>query len=131
MRHFPLPMPLALKATETNLAHLDFTLRRPNLRTEYTVPGDDGLRLVVTFDKVETFRVLDEMAISVEAPLDDGLVPYHVAYRVEDGVFWRQQSETFRAVHRELTHYQFITDDACLDVLSYGPPAMTIEPAED
>ena len=98
------------------------------LHADFLIPDDDDRLLRVVFRSFETFRVLDEMALSTEEanPSWEGHVPEHLAYRVQDGFFWRMQSEPLRLHHPDLKHYQFVTGDLCLEVLSSGPPALGI-----
>jgi len=131
LRYIPLPMPVAVKASHSDLARLEYVGKGRGLRAMFKIPDDEDGGLLVVFDKIETFRVVDEMPLSTEAPaFPEGLVEEHVAYRVEDGVFRQNQSEAFHANSPDLHHYQFVTGWMCLDVLSYGPPEMRVERGE-
>lgn len=127
MRHIPLEMPIIVNAERTNLLRLEFTSKTGGLFAEIAGP-DSETSISISFASFETFRVLDEMALSTEDPAGslDGVRVGHVAYRVEDGYFWRIQSETFRAIYPELSHYQFITGFDCLEVLSKDAPVISV-----
>ena len=91
-------------------------------------PGEDDHLLRVTFAKACIVRLLDEMPLSTEdddTP-NEGLVSEHFAYRVEGAAFARMQPETWKSVFGPVTHYQFVTGWACMDVLSGAAPSFSI-----
>ena len=55
-----------------------------------------------------------------------GLVPEHFAYRVDGARFARLQSEAWKQMSGPVAHYQFVTEWACMDVLSGGSPSFSI-----
>lgn len=55
-----------------------------------------------------------------------GLVSEHFAYRLEGAAFARLQSDAWKKVDAPVTHYQFVTGWACLDVLTAGTPAFAV-----
>jgi hypothetical protein len=68
-------------------------------------------------------RVQSEYALSTEEEDDEttGIVPFHLAYRVEGGRFLRSQSAAWvKAVQPQ--HFLLITPGACIDVLSAETP---------
>jgi hypothetical protein len=91
-----------------------FDIGDPQVPTEL----DQWLR--VRFDYVEMFRILDEMPLRTEEDpkTQEGLVTGHFAYGVDGGAFFRSQSEAFRHCFRGHHHFQFITDNDCLDVIA-------------
>ncbi len=48
---------------------------------------------------------------------NEGLVSEHFAYWLEGAAFARLQSSTWKEVSGPVTHYQFVTGWACMDVL--------------
>jgi len=87
----------------------------------------------VAFDKVHIIRILDEMPLSTEAETkNEGLVPNHLAYRVEGSMFRETQSEAFKKTKGKWAqHYRFVTGWTCLDVISDSPPAMSVVSSGD
>lgn len=134
MVYEPLPLPFGIQASRSGLMGLAMQFGElpghAELHADFLIPDDDDQFLRVVFRGFETFRVLDEMALSTEEanPSWEGHVPEHLAYRVQDGFFWRMQSEPLRLHHSELEHYQFVTGELCLEVLSAVSPAFEIVP---
>jgi len=91
---------------------------------DFVIPGDDQQALRVQFGKTEIVRILDEMPLSTEGEdtKSTGLVSEHFAYRIEDSLFWKSQSEAFKAAVKNLRHYRFVTGWTCLDVISEQEP---------
>ncbi|MGH9647037.1 MAG: hypothetical protein ACRD4E_09500 [Bryobacteraceae bacterium] len=92
------------------------------------MPGDDAHLLRVSFDKQCIVRILDEMPLSTEEDdtPNEGLVPEHFAYCLEGTAFARLQSRVWRELFKPVTHYQFVTGWACMDVLTAATPAFAV-----
>jgi len=58
--------------------------------------------------------------------LNKPLVSEHFAYRIEDSLFWKSQSEAFKAAVKNLRHYRFVTGWTCLDVISEQEPNISV-----
>jgi hypothetical protein len=69
---------------------------------------------------VEGSQRLDGLLVS------GGLVSEHFAYRLEGAAFARLQSGAWKEVNAPVTHYQFVTGWACLDVLTAATPAFAV-----
>ncbi|UAK25687.1 hypothetical protein [Sphingomonas nostoxanthinifaciens] len=91
------------------------------------MPDDEAL-LRVSFDRPCIVRLLDEMPLSTEEDEtpNEGLVPEHFAYRLNGARFARLQSEAWKDVFGPVAHYQFVTGDTCMDVLSGGAPSFSV-----
>ena len=74
--------------------------------------------------------MLDEMPLSTEEDdtPDEGLVPEHFAYSLEGAAFARLQSSAWKEVSGPVTHYQFVTNWACMDVITAAAPAFAVVP---
>lgn len=57
---------------------------------------------------------------------NEGLVSEHFAYWLEGAAFARLQSSAWKEVNAPVTHYQFVTGWACLDVLTAATPAFAV-----
>ena len=57
---------------------------------------------------------------------NEGLVSEHFAYRLEGAAFARLQSGAWKEVNAPVTHYQFVTGWACLDVLTAATPVFAV-----
>jgi len=57
---------------------------------------------------------------------NEGLISEHFAYRLEGAAFARLQSGAWKEVNAPVTHYQFVTGWACLDVLTAATPAFAV-----
>ncbi|WBO23512.1 hypothetical protein [Sphingomonas abietis] len=94
-----------------------------SMKADFIIPNDDSRLLRVEFDNQTIVRILDEMPLSTE---DDGpwvgLIPEHFAYRVDGSAFLAIQSQAWREVVGNPSHYRFITGWACLDVISSASP---------
>jgi hypothetical protein len=98
------------------------------ITADFLLPDDAERIIRVTFNKPCIIRILDEMPLSTEkhnGP-SQGLVPDHLAYRVEGSAFNDAQSEAWKVVNAPVTHYRFVTGWACMDVLSSGRPSLTV-----
>ncbi|MFC3077473.1 hypothetical protein ACFODL_05160 [Phenylobacterium terrae] len=126
MRYIPLDLPVGIRSSQSGLTALNLTSR--SFTADFFVPDDQRLLLRVEFPRFETFRVLDEMPLSTEGEEIDweGHVPDHLAYELVGGYFWRMQSEAFRMTHPDIRHYEFVTGDLCLDVLTDFPPLFSV-----
>lgn len=117
---------IQLRAVASDL--LAFEWNTNGITADFLLPNDDAHALRVTFDRPCIVRLLDEMALSTEEEdtTNEGLVPNHFAYRLEDARFSRLQSETWKEVFGPVTHYQFVTGQSCMDVLSGGSPSFSV-----
>lgn len=127
IRFYPLDVGVAFDCVHSNLLSFDWQA----LTADFFVP-DDGERLLrISFDAQPIIRILDEFPLSTESdPATwQGLIPHHFAYRVEGAAFPEQQSSVWREVVGPVNHFQFITGNGCLDVLTSGEPTFTLIPA--
>lgn len=92
------------------------------------MPHDDAHLLRVSFNKPCIVRILDEMPLSTEEDdtPNEGLVPEHFAYWLEGAAFARVQSSVWKDVLGPVTHYQFVTGCACMDVLTAATPTFAV-----
>ena len=97
---------------------------------DFVIPDDPGNVLRVRFRSSVIVRMLDEFPLRIESnPATwEGLVPHHLAYRVEGATFAVTQSDVWKELERGVTHYRFVTGNGCLDVLSAGDPEFAIVP---
>ena len=129
-RYFPIEMKTEIKASASDMVTLYW--RYGALVADFIIPQDNFSHLRVRFDRADIIRTLDEMPLSTEEhySTNEGLVRDHLAYRVEDSLFWKTQSESFKFTHRDVRHYRFITGNTCLDVIASVPPLITVVPAD-
>lgn len=57
---------------------------------------------------------------------DEGLVSEHFAYRLEGTAFAGLESRAWKEANAPVTHYQFVTGWARLDLLAPATPAFAI-----
>jgi hypothetical protein len=98
------------------------------IAADFILPGDDAHLLRVSFALQCIIRLVDEFPLSTEeddSPVE-GRVSENFAYRVEGAAFYRLQSNTWKEVHGPITHYQFVTGWACMDVLSAATPLFVV-----
>jgi hypothetical protein len=125
-RYIPLEIEPDIKASLSDL--LDFHWEVNAVRATFIIPENPNAALEVAFAGSCIVRLADEMPLSTEeddSP-NEGLVPNHFAYRVEGALFFRVQSETFKAVHPACAHYRFITGWTCLDVITGAEPRFKV-----
>ena len=84
----------------------------------------------IRFNEQCIVRLLDEMPLSTEdnGGANTGLVPEHFAYRVRNAVFERIQSVAWKISCGNPKHYQFVTGQGCMDVLSNAEPSFNVIP---
>jgi hypothetical protein len=103
------------------------------VKATFIIPERPDAALEASFEGDCIVRLADEMPLSTE--LEDspteGLVAEHFAYRVEDALFFRVQSETFKVIHSPCAHYRFITGWTCMDVVTDAEPRFTTVPRTD
>jgi hypothetical protein len=123
--YFPIDIEQDIESLNGCLLGLDFQI--DSFTADFDIV-DDGRVLRVTFDKQCIVRILDEMLLSTECDEtpNEGLVPHHFAYRVENATFWKTQSPVFADIYPTAKHYRFITGWACLDVISAARPRFTV-----
>jgi hypothetical protein len=98
------------------------------VRADFILPDDDAHLLRVSFDKQCIVRIPDEMALSTEendSP-NEGLVSEHFAYLLDGAVFARIQSSAWKHASAPVSHYQFVTGCACMDVLTAATPSFAV-----
>jgi hypothetical protein len=127
IRYHPIDAGIAIASPISDLVCFHWQ----DMAADFVVYGDKAHLLRVSFDSDAIVRILDEMALSTESdPATwQGLIPYQFAYRVEGAAFAEQQSPTWLEVTGPINHFQFITGNACLDVLTPGEPIFTLVPS--
>ena len=125
-RYSPIDAGVPLQASRSDLASLRWSTN--GIAADFILPDDDAHLLRVSFDKQRIIRILDEMPLSTEEDdtPNEGLVSEHFAYRLEGAAFSRLQSGAWKEVNAPVTHYQFVTGWACLDVLTAATPAFAV-----
>ena len=128
--YFPIEPPVDIKASASDLRELHW--KDGGLIADFVIPEDETHDLRVQFAQAEIVRVLDEMPLSTESEETPkmGLAPDHFAYRVEGALFWKSQSEAFKAALPNALHYRFITGSTCIDVVSVAGPILAVVPRE-
>jgi len=106
---------------------LDFRWESGRIKATFVIPDNLDQVLQVSFSNQCIVRILDEMPLSTEMDdsADEGLVPEHFAYRVEDALFFRTQSDAWKFCIGTPVHYRFVTGWTCLDVVTSGEPSFT------
>ncbi len=123
--YIPLKAPIDFACVNSNL--LSCTYDEHVFVADFAIPGDASNVLRVEFTHMHIVRILDEMPLSTEEPSPkQGLIPNHFAYVVEGALFWRSQSEAFRALWPNARHYRFVTGWTCLDVIANEAPTMVV-----
>lgn len=124
-QYIPIAVTPNIISSRSNL--LDFQWSKEAINADFLIPGDETSVLRVHFRQVIVVRVLDEMPLSTkkEETPNDGLIPEHFAYIVDNALFWLSQSDVIKAVFPSARHYRFITGWICLDVVSDIEPNMT------
>ena len=109
---------------------LSFEWSTNRITAAFILPDDDAHVLRVSFDRPCIIRILDEMPLSTEEndTPNEGLVPEHFAYSLEGAAFARLQSSAWKEVNAPITHYQFVTGWACMDVITAATPAFAVVP---
>ena len=117
---------MPLQASRSDLASLHWSTN--GIAADFVLPHDEAHLLRVSFDRQCIIRILDEMPLSTEEgdTPNEGLVSEHFAYRLEGAAFARFQSRAWKEVNAPVTHCQFVTGWACLDVLTAATPAFAI-----
>jgi hypothetical protein len=115
-----------LQASRSDLVSFEWSTN--SITADFILPDDDAHLLRVSFDKQCIVRILDEMPLSTEEndTPNEGLVSEHFAYWLEGAAFARFQSSSWKEVSGPVTHYQFVTGWACLDVLTAATPAFAV-----
>jgi len=125
-KYIPIDIGVPLQASRSDLASFKWSVN--GIVAEFLLPDDEPHLLQVTFDRQCIVRIVDEMPLSTEE--DDtpkeGLVPEHFAYRLEGAAFARIQSGAWKECWEPVTHYQFVTGWACMDVLSGAAPVFSL-----
>jgi len=130
-KYQPIDVGVSIKAVASDL--LAFRWDANGIVADFILPDDDGHALRVSFDRCCIVRLLDEMPLSIEEDdtPNEGLVPNHFAYRLEGARFARTQSDAWKEIVGPVTHYQFVTGMACMDVLSGATPSFLVVPREN
>jgi len=127
-RYSPIDASVPLQASRSDLAALHWSTN--GIAADFVLPDDEAHLLRVSFDRQCIIRILDEMPLSTEeddSP-NEGLVSEHFAYRLEGAAFARLQSSAWKEVNAPVTHYQFVTGWACMDVLTAAAPVFAVVP---
>jgi hypothetical protein len=125
-RYCPINIGVPLQAIRSDLVSFNWSTN--SITADFILPDDEGHQLRVSFDKQCIVRILDEMPLSTEendTPME-GLVSENFAYRLEGAAFARAQSSAWREASAPVTHYQFVTGWACMDVLTAATPVFAI-----
>jgi hypothetical protein len=125
-RYSPIDAGVPLRASRSDLVSFHWSTN--GIVADFVLPGDEAHLLRVSFDRQCIIRILDEMPLSTEEDdtPNEGLVSEHFAYRLEGAAFARLQSSAWKKVNAPVTHYQFVTGWACLDVLTSAAPAFVL-----
>jgi hypothetical protein len=117
-KYDPIDIGISLRASESDL--VNFQWSSSGIVADFIVPGNEDCLLRIRFERQCIVRLLDEMPLSTESDRgpNEGLVPEHFAYRLEEGVFAEIQSDTWKMINAPVCHYQFITGWTCMDVIS-------------
>ena len=129
-KYEPIDTGVPLRAVASDL--IAFRWDTNGIVADFILPNDDSYVLRVSFDRPCIVRLLDEMPLSIEEDdtPNEGLVPNHFAYRLEGARFARTQSDAWKEIMEPVTHYQFVTGMACMDVLSGAVPSFLVVPRE-
>lgn len=124
----PIDVGVSIVAVSSNLVAFQWQVN--GIVADFVIPSDDAHVLRIVFDQECIVRILDEMPLSTEAGSvsSRGLVPNHFAYKVQGSAFEAAQSSSWREFNGPMTHYQFITGWACMDVLSAAEPSFSVVP---
>ncbi len=124
--YHPIEIGIQLRAVASDL--LAFEWKDNGIVADFILPDESASALRVSFYHPCIVRLSDEMAISTEEDdtPNEGLVSNNFAYRLEGARFSRSQSEVWKDAFGPVTHYQFVTGSACLDVLSGGAPSFSV-----
>jgi hypothetical protein len=125
-RYSPINAGVPLQASRSDLVSFNWSVN--GITADFILPDDDAHLLRISFDRPCIIRILDEMPLSTEKDdtQNEGLVSEHFAYRLEGAAFARLQSSAWKLVNTPVTHYQFVTGWACLDVLTAATPAFAV-----
>ncbi len=125
-RYFPIDAGVRFDCDQSDLLAIKWT--PDSLFADFVLPGAENYALRVRFNGATIVRLLDEMPLSTEQQptKNEGLVPRHFAYRVEGSTFAETQSEAWKEVYRPVRHYEFITGQGCMDVLSKAEPSFEV-----
>ena len=125
-RYSPINIGVPLQASLSDLVSFEWSTN--GITADFILPDDDTRLLRVSFDKQCIVRILDEMPLSTEEndTPNEGLVPEHFAYWLEGAAFARLQSSAWKDGNGPVTHYQFVTGWACMDVLTAATPTFTV-----
>src|ERR1700760_4430585 len=115
-RYSPIDIGVPLQASRSDLASLQWSTN--GIVADFVLPDDEAHLLRVSFDRQCIIRILDEMPLSTEEndTPNQGLVSEHFAYWLEGAAFASLQSSAWKESCGPVTHYQFVTGWACMDV---------------
>jgi hypothetical protein len=127
-RCFPIATPVEIRASASDM--VGFRWNDGRIEADFVIPSAPTSALRVSFDTYCIVRILDEMPLSTEEDTGprDGGVAEQFAYRVEGAAFEAAQSPAWKEVFGPVSHWQFITGSACLDVLSRAAPTFSVVP---
>lgn len=125
-RYSPISIGVPLQASRSDLVSFEWSTN--GITADFILPDDDAHLLRVSFDKPCIVRILDEMPLSTEQDdtPNEGLVAEHFAYSLDGASFARFQSSAWKEARKQVTHYQFVTGFACMDVLTAATPVFAV-----
>lgn len=106
-KYLPIDIGINIHASGSDM--LAFRWNDRGVVADFGIPGDDHHIIRVIFSRTIVVRILDEMELSTEEPLGEGLIKNHFAYRVLGAKFWNSQSKALTEVRKSAEHYRFIT----------------------
>ena len=124
----PIDVGVSIVAVSSDLVAFQWQVN--GIVADFVIPSDDTHVLRISFDRQCIVRILDEMPLSTEADSanSQGLVSNQFAYKVRGSTFEATQSPSWREISGPVSHYQFITGWACMDVLSAAEPSFSVVP---
>ena len=122
----PIDPGVPIKASMSDL--VAFRWETNSVEADFIIPGDDTHLIIVRFESQCIVRLLDEFPLSTEdnGSLNTGLLPEHFAYRVRNAAFERMQSDPWKEIGGSPKHFQFVTGEACMDVISHAEPSFNV-----
>jgi hypothetical protein len=126
-KYLPIEIGMQFRTSVSDM--INFHWKNRGIIADFIIPHDPKNVIRVEFDKTLVVRILDEMPLSTEEPLGEGLVPEHFAYRVTGAKFWESQSDAISIIWKSAEHYRFVTGWTCLDVIATEPPRISLVPA--
>jgi hypothetical protein len=126
LKHYPIDAGIRIDGSQSNLLCFNWL----DATADFIIPDDPDHVLRVRFLSAVIVRMLDETPLSTETNPDtwEGLIPRHFAYRVEGALFAETQSEVWKLMEGDFSHFRFVTGAGCLDVLCSSEPEFAVVP---